>query len=172
MYILNESWKGMDRVSPEWLKLQADALTNNDEDDLDRDGLSALLYEMSERDYITAEHTAIRLIETLILVIISPNNKEQRYWLREIDTFLFIFEQAVGVELKKELGNTNIRNELRKNWSAIYDKAIKKVLYEANNAWSFNQFYTDRIPEENPWTVEDFLTKSSGELLNMVAPKN
>ena len=172
MYILNESWKGMDRVSPEWLKLQADALMQNDEDDLDRDGLSAWLYEMSERDYITAEHTAIRLIETLILVIISPNNDSQRHWIHEIDNFINLFRRAVGVELKKKLGNTNIRNELRENWSDVYNEAVAEVLAKANNAWSFNQFYTDRIPAENPWTVEDFLTKSSGELLNMVAPKN
>ena len=172
MYILNESWKGMDRVSPEWLKLQAEALMQNDEDDLDRDGLSAWLYEMSERDYITAESTAIQLIKTLILVIISQNNNAQKHWIHEIDNFIILFRRAVGVELKKKLGNTNIRNELRENWSEVYNEAVAEVLAKANNAWSFNQFYTERIPAENPWTVEDFLTKSSGELLNMVAPKN
>ncbi len=172
MYILNESWKGMDRVTPEWFKIQADALTHSDEDDLDRQGLAALLYEMSERDYRTAESAAIQLIKHLLLVFISPNNDAQRHWLQEIMNFIDLFEKGVGVEVERESGNTNIKNKLKQNWAKIYNKAIKKVLYEASIAWSFNQFYTDRIPEENPWTVEDFLTKSPGELLSILAPKN
>ena len=176
-YILNESWQGIDRLSEEWCRKQAESIARVIHDyrncevplgeDFDGDGLIAFLNEMAVKDYKTASGAAFRIMSHLLYVHTSPNNTAVNHWLEEVDNFLDLFADGVGVDKKHEFGNTNLKNELRENWSDIYDRAINKVLKKARDAEIFS-FDTKKIPETASWSVEDFLTKSPKELLKMI----
>lgn len=187
-YTLNEIWNGMERMSPEWCRVQAKSIANvvqmardrkggvfredffNGDffaDDLDCDGLIAMLNEMAVKDYKTASGAAFRIMSHLLYVHTSPNNPAVKHWLEEVDNFLDLFADGVGVDKKHEFGNTNLKNELKENWSDIYDRAVKKVFKKAKDAEIF-PFDTKKIPEEASWSVEDFLTKSPKELVRML----
>ena len=186
-YILNEDWHGMERMSPEWCRVQVGSLArvmhesrdrnvslqedafNGDffVDALDCEGLIAMLNEMAVKDYKTASGAAIRIMSHLLYVHTSPNNTAVKHWLEEVDNFLDLFADGIGVDRKHEFGNTNLRNELKKNWSYIYDRAVKKVFRKAKDAEIFS-FDTKKIPQEASWSIEDFLTKSPKELVAMI----
>ena len=186
-YILNETWHGMERTSPEWFRVQVGSLArvmhesrdcddvlredsfNGDffVDDLDVEGLIALLNEMAVKDYKTASSAAFRIMSHLLYIHTSPNNNAVRHWLDEVDRFLDLFADGIGVDKKHEFGNTNLRKELKENWSDIYDRAVKKVFIKAKDAEIF-PFDTKKIPQEASWSVEDFLTKSPKELVFMI----
>ena len=175
----------MDRLSEEWCRKQAESIARvahgyrNREvllgedffvEDFDSDGLIAFLNEMAIKDYKTASGAAFRIMSHLLYVYTSPHNTAVNHWLEETDNFLDLFADGVGADKKHEFGSTDLRNELRKNWSDIYDRAVKKVLKKAGDAEIFS-FDTKRIPETASWSIEDFLTKSPKELLKMINRK-
>ena len=187
-YELNESWHGMERISPEWCRVQVGSLSrvvkgfrNRDDflqedsfngnsfvdDFLDVEGLIALLNEMAVKDYKTASGAAFRIMSHLLYIHTSPNNTAVKHWLEEVDNFLDLFADGIGVDKKHEFGNTNLKNELKENWSDIYERAVKKVFRKAKDAEIFS-FNTKKIPKEVSWSVEDFLTKSPKELVSMI----
>ena len=90
-YKLNEDWHGMERMSPEWCRVQVGSLArvmhesrdrnvslqedafNGDffVDDLDTEGLIAMLNEMAEARYDTAESYASLVMEHLLYLRIA-----------------------------------------------------------------------------------------------------
>lgn len=181
-YVLNEDWHGMDRLSEEWCRKQAESIARVIHsyrkhevllredffmEEFDGDGLIAFLNEMAVKDYKTASGAAFRIMSHLLYVHTSPNNTAVNHWLEEIDNFLDLFADGVGVDKKHRFGNTNLKNELRENWSDIYDRAVNKVYKKAKDAEVFS-FDTEKIPETASWSIEDFLTKSPKELIKMI----
>ncbi len=187
-YILTEKWNGIDRLTEEWCRRQAESIARvvhgfRDHkvflredffdgdffaEDFDSDGLIAFLNEMAVKDYKSASSLAFRMMSHLLYVHTSPDNPAVNHWLDEIDNFGYAFADAVGVDRKHELGNTNIRNKLRENWSDIYEKAVRQVLTKAKRYSTAFNFDTASIPVEVVWTVEDFLTRNTEELVEML----
>ena len=187
-YILAEDWNGMERMSPEWFRVQVGTLSrviNGSRDydgifqedafngdffvkELDTEGLIAMLNEMAVKDYKSAGSFAFRMMSHLLYVHTAPNNTAVNHWLDEIDSFRYAFIDAVGADEKHELGNTNIRNRLHENWTSIYKKAVRHVLTKAKRYSKVLFLDTTIIPVEASWTVEDFLTKETESLDSMI----
>ena len=187
-YILNEDWHGMERMSPEWCRVQVGSLArvlqesrdrnvflqedsfNGDffADDLDTEGLIAMLDEMAEARYDTAESYASLVMEHLLYLRIAPNNDSVIHWQCEVSNFLRLFRKnGVGVRVRRKAGNANIKKELTENWSEIYEEAVGEVRDKAENAKPFT-FKVGLIPETVPWTVDDFLEKNTNALVAMI----
>ena len=169
-YVLDEDGQGLERTSPEWCEKQAESIRkyiDGDNEYIDVDGVVMLLTEMAELRYSAAESMALRLMEHLLYVAISPDNDAVRHWLHEIDTFVHNFSVSLGVTTERPEGNTNIKNKLQGNWDKIYAKAVKKVRSKAKSAFVFN-FAVNKLPAAPPWQVQDFLTKTDDELVAII----
>ena len=169
-YILSEDWHGMERTSPEWCQKQAEAIRkyiDGDNEYIDVDGVVMLFTEMAELRYSTAESMALRLMEHLLYVAVSPDNDAVRHWLREVNNFRHCFLNSLGVTTMRPKGNTNIKNQLADNWQKIYAKAVNEVKEKAQGAFVFG-FDLDKIPAAPPWCVEDFLNKGDEKLVSMI----
>ena len=169
-YPLQEDWNGLERGSSAWFQKQAEGIARvmyEDVDDyLDRVGLIEILNEMAEKSYNVAESAAYRLMAHLLYICISPQNSAVRHWRIECKNFLRYFEDGVGVTVRRKFGNTNIKNELNYNWKDVYDRAVAKVVHKSRHMQP--KFDLSKIPEDVPWTIEDFLTKDVDELIEMI----
>lgn len=168
-YILSENWQGLERTSPEWCQKQAESLRkyiDGDNEYIDVDGVVMLLTEMAELRLSSAESMALRLMEHLLYVAVSPDNVAIRHWRHEINNFRHCFSVSIGVTTVRPKGNTNIKNQLDNSWSKIYAKAVKEVKSKAQEAEVF-AFDVKKIPVAPPWSVQDFLEKSDAELVSM-----
>ena len=168
-YILSEDWQGLERTSPEWCEKQAESIRkyiDGDNEYIDVDGVVMLLTEMAELRYSSAESMALRLMEHLLYVTVSPDNDAARHWRHEINNFRHCFSVSVGVTTIRPKGNTNIKNQLNDSWSKIYAKAVKEVKSKAQEAKAF-AFDLNKIPAAPPWCVQDFLDKNDAELIAM-----
>ena len=169
-YVLSEDWNGMERTSPEWCQKQAEAIKkyiDGDNEYIDVDGVVMLLTEMAELRYSTAESMALRLMEHLLYVAVSPDNDAVRHWMTRVNNFRHCFVNSLGVSTIRPKGNTNLKNQLENNREKIYAKAVKEVKWKAQDAAVFG-FDLNKIPVNAPWCVDDFLSKGDEELVSMV----
>ena len=182
-FIIGEQWHGMERRGSRWCKSQAEAFkklfetfgTKEEWVDIDGVGIMNWLFHMSE-DYLNqAIGTSKDMMEYMLYIVVSPDNDNQRLWHYKVELFKDMFEIAMGSVLSDEDVDPELREEvdpalrkgLEKYWSEIYKRAVYEVTNRAKYAKDF-PFYTELIPKESPWTVEDFLKKSDYELLDML----
>lgn len=168
--VICEQWNGMERRGSNWCKTQAEALKNRvkeDWDDIDGVGLIELLYDMANVNFTQAVNTAESMMEYMVCIVISPDNDRQRYWNYKVELLSSIFECAMGVTSVNKEGELPLRKDVEKYWNEIYSDAVGKVVNRAKYAKEY-PFYTELIPKESPWTLEDFLEKSDYELIDML----
>lgn len=118
---------------------------------------------MAKRNYDTAESATIKLMEHLLYLVTAPNNDAKNHWLGEMENFRKLLREGLNISKKNKKGNTNFKNRLKGNWQENYEKAVADVFEKARLAKS-NTFMTSRIPQEPPWSLEDFLNKNAKEL--------
>ena len=174
--VICEQWHGMERRSGCWCKTQAEAIekfmTGKPEDWIDIDGVGIIdwLYDRAEADFLEAVDRAEELMEYMLYIIISPENRDQRCWRYKLELTKDVFEYAMGLNAIHDEGNVPLQKGVAKCWDKLYQGAVEKVLKRAKPRLYLNDspFYTELIPKEPPWTIEDFLNKSEYELLEIL----
>lgn len=166
-YELNKFWNGEQRVSPEWCKMQAKAISNVIDKDIDSVGLITLLNEMANRDYKTAERGASEAMEHLLYSCAFASSEAVNHWLSEVRNFIKLLKTGLDISKKNKKGSTLTKNDLKDSWEEIYADAVEATREKASHiTGSFIDL--SKIPKTAPWTLEDFLEKSVDELRSMV----
>ena len=158
-----DDWDDTENMKSAWCREQLRLLRQLEENEPLQHRTVDMLQEMAKHDYDTAESATILLMEHLLYVIIAPNDYSRNHWLAEVNNFIKLFKEGIDVTKNNMSGNTNLKKKLKLVWQVNYKKAVKKVLKKANDARP-QTFILNKIPQAAPWSLEDFLTKTAGEL--------
>ena len=101
---------------------------------------------------------AKQIMETLLLLRISPDDNEKAEKTDFLLELMVRFQQELGSELDAKTDWVAI-NEIKQHWEETYQEAIVFLKKRINRKSNPSSYDLSKIPQQVPWTVEDFITK-------------
>ena len=156
--ILADKWNGLQRLNKEWYDHHIAVLYKTNIEDFDKDGIIALLEMIDENLIYYPLDLAKQIMETLLLLRISPDDNEKAEKTDFLLELMVRFQQELGSELDAKTDWVAI-NEIKQHWEETYQEAIVFLKKRINRKSNPSSYDLSKIPQQVPWTVEDFITK-------------